>query len=172
MLINERYGAVQNRFPSTLNGFGSFGTVSPYTGTDCVDDGSWEGWCDCIWPASSDASLNQKCKSKPLWILTAAPWTETGAKQRGIPNVNDPGTASADAQTTWQEAIGTIFPGVAGKLNPQQTQPTPKPSEGIFGIPKTVAIVGGVVLVGGAAAFLLLRKKSAPAMAGYRRRRR
>lgn len=57
--------------------------------------------------------------------------------------------------------VQTYQPGMYDGARPE--------SEGIFGLPKTIAVVGGVVLAGG---LILMLAKKKPALSGYRRRRR
>lgn len=170
------------QWPRTLNGFGSFGTASLYTGADCpVGPGaSWEAWCDCVYPAlQAGAEINTRCKSKPFPVgMVTPPWTEVGAGARGIPK---PGSAVAAATAGLVSIAATILPpnivqgpppGAVTALPPVQSGVSSSSSgsiaaggaggatdEGIFGIPKTIAFVGGGVLLLGVAALAFSGKR-------------
>jgi len=127
----------------------SFGTRSP-TGADCAVGGSWESWCDCMWP--SDSATNEKCRKS----LPGAPWTLVGSALRGIPFY---GTISASDLP--------MLPGAAGGAAAPASG-----GEGIFGIPNTVLYVGLGILGAGALALAMSGRKKRPAMSGYKRRRK
>jgi hypothetical protein len=126
-------------------------------------DMSWEAWCDQTW--GSNPEINQKCHNKPWGIMSAAPWTEVGAIQRGIPKLNP------SLVTDFLSVVGT-----GGAATPAQSGGFFSTSgNGIFGIPKMVLYVGGGVLVLGVIASVATRRgrrKSSPSVAGYSRRKR
>lgn len=141
------------------------------TGNDCPAGGNWNEWCDCAFPPNADISTNVKCKS---W-RPGAPWTVVGAMLRGIPQLGGDGAGSAPSSIL--STITSLF--TSGSAAASQGAPVAAPTDdGIFGVPKVVALVGGGILVAGAGAFLLSRRKAAPsgkkkpAMAGHGRRRR
>lgn len=132
------------------------------TGADCPAAGDWSAWCDCAFPASpTDPLTNGKCKS---W-RPGAPWTLVGATLRGIPHL---GTEVLPAEAGG--LVTTIMSLFGGGTPPPAAAPVVV-DDGIFGVPKMVALVGGSVLVLGTAAFLATRKKGRRSMAAYRRRR-
>lgn len=132
------------------------------TGANCPAGGDWNAWCDCAFPAGVDPANNGKCKS---W-RPGAPWTVVGAMLRGIPQTGTGAPAAAGG------ILDTLVSLVTGGGAAQQSAPVAAPvDDGIFGVPKTVALVGGGVLVLGAAAFVLSRRK-APGVARRRSTRR
>lgn len=149
---------------SGFNGF-SFGTASQYANKDCTVGGDWDTWCNCVFTAGSD--LNTRCRNKPFPVgLVAAPWTEVGAAARGLPK---PGDLLTSLTSSGLQIISNITGGaVQGPPQPPLTITLPAVSTGnqstvsttstttpttagdepsIFGIPKTIAYVGGGVLV-------------------------
>ena len=140
--------------------FGSFGAISPITQGNCDATGSWENWCDCMWPAVADASTNSKCRSKPWWVAGVPPWTVIGAAARGIPGPN-----------LWQ-AAQQVATDIGSQLPPPSSGPVATPTSGeveevgpsepkppgILGVPGQAAMVGGLILVGGVVAFYLKNK--------------
>lgn len=139
-----------------VSNFGATGV----TGQDCPAGGDETEWCNCVFPADVDPINNGKCKA---W-RPGAPWTVIGAGLRGIPHLG------SDTEPT-----GGIINAIARFIGGGTTSPAATPvvtDDGIFGIPRTIAIVGGGVLLLGGAAFMLSRtKKRSGAVAGYRRRR-
>jgi hypothetical protein len=157
-MIVDNYNGAFERGGRRLYGYGGFGSVSPVTQGQCPAGTSEAVWCDCMWPVANDPAMNAKCKQPAPWYLFGAkPWTAAGAAARGIPFTGDvslPGGAAPAAGA----AGGPV---VAGAQNT------------IFGIPKTIAYVGGGVLGLGVLAMLLGgKKKSAGSVAGYSRKRK
>lgn len=67
------------------SGFGSFGTASGWQpNKDCPATGSWEAYCDCVYP---EGDQRNRCRSKPLGFLTPAPWTIAGKTARGVGDI-------------------------------------------------------------------------------------
>lgn len=113
-----------------------FGATSPATGDDCPAQGSWESWCDCMWPVTrTDPTTNGKCRVP----LPGAPWTILGANLRGIPH-----------------ASGLTLPAGGGDPEPGVGGSGPAPSSPVS-VPMLVG--GGILLAGGLAYFLKRRKK-------------
>lgn len=158
-----------------LGYFGSFGTASQYqSNKECPVGGSWEDWCDCVFP---EGDLRQRCRSKPFPGGWVAPWTEVGAAARGLPK---PGSLVAVLTTGALELASTITKGavqgppagVVSTLPPVQSGvqtgavavsiqgPVAQPpeDEGIFGIPRTIALVGGGILAAGVAVLAMKGK--------------
>lgn len=145
------------------SGFGSTGV----TGADCPAGGDWSAWCDCSFPAGVDPTNNGKCKQ---W-RPGAPWTVVGAMLRGIPQLSTGGGVAAGAGGI----LSTITSLFSGGGSTPGAPVSASVDNGIFGIPKTVALVGGGVLVLGAGAFILSQRKKANSrrsMAGTTRRRK
>lgn len=105
-----------------LSRFAGFGSTSPESGGDCPAQGSWENWCDCMWPGSSAPGINAACRktadglfSNPA--LRAAPWTDLGAAARGIPK---PGSWIAPilqtVMPTTPQAAPPVAPPVIGTV--------------------------------------------------------
>lgn len=150
-------------------GFGAFGTPSQYQDKECPVGGSFEAWCDCVFPRGSD--LHTRCHSRPIPAGFFAPWTEVGAAGRGLPK---PGSIVASATATVLQIVSPLTGGIVQapvtaplvpSVPPVQSvpvvttqpsitvEPTAGPAEAsIFGIPKTIAGVGAVVLAVGVAA--------------------
>lgn len=105
---------------------------------------SWEEWCDKTWGGNPE--LLSKCKSKPWGVLSAAPWTEVGALQRGIPKSNP-------------SLVTDIISAAGGSFTPGGNQPINVTTDGIFGIPRMVMYVGGGVLALGLLAAVATRSK-------------
>ena len=167
----KAFGPFAARRPRSYRGFGYFGSPSQYqSNVDCPVGGSWEAWCACVYAPGSDALA--RCVSKPLGpAMFTAPWTEIGAGARGLQHA---GTfapiTSAVLNIVSPLTAGVIqaVPGAPVTLPPVssgvQTGSTTidikttggladKPAdEGIFGIPKQAALVGGAVLAVGALA--------------------
>lgn len=128
------------------------GATSPTTGGDCPAGGDWNAWCDCMFSGNRNVDPNlAKCKAPMIF----APWTELGALARGIPHYG--------TKVLPNVLIDQLNPGGgAGSGANQQQQGQVDPSgEGIFGIPKTMALVGGGVVLLGTVAFFATRKKKA-----------
>lgn len=155
-------------------GFGAFGTTSPATGADCPPSGDWNKYCDCVWPANSaDAAINKRCKG---WGI-AAPWTIVGAAMRGIPQGESITAAISGGIQIISQLTGGAVPGVpqppiasayviptaGGSVAGASSVSTPTTADpgggggesSIFGIPKTIAYVGGGVLALGVVALVL-----------------
>lgn len=155
-----------------LSGFGfAFGTPSQWQDKDCPVGGDWDTWCNCVFPAGSD--LNTRCRSRPFPGGFVAPWTEVGAGARGLPK---PGSLVASLTASGTQIISNLTGGVVqgppqpplavatapvqsgGVAVTTNTATTTKPADdesSIFGIPKTIAYVGGGVLVLGVLALTL-----------------
>lgn len=98
-----------------LGQLGAFGTPSTYQpGVECPAKGSWEDWCDCVFQPGSEN--HGRCRSKPMGLLTAAPWTDIGAGQRGIPK---PGSIVA--------AVVQTVTGAPPPAPVEPVQPAPPP---------------------------------------------
>ena len=117
---------VQGNWGGDVRGLSGFGTTSPVSGSACPAGGDYDSWCDCMWPSGEE---NTKCKSKPLSILTPAPWTAAGAALRGIPFAG-----SLD-----------LFGTGGGSTGPAPAAPPPK--VGLFGIPR-IAMFAGLGVLG------------------------
>ncbi len=120
---------------------------------------SWEDWCASAW--GKDPAILTKCLSKPWGFASAAPWTDVGAFQRGIPKasiVTDVlNTAGGLVGGQGATGSGGPFVGVDGT---------------IFGLPPMVVYVGGALAAAGVVAVLIKKKKKGGSLAGWRRRRR
>jgi hypothetical protein len=157
-----------------LAGF-SFGTASQWQNKECpLTPSNWDDWCNCVFPAGSD--LNNRCKSKPFPVgFVTPPWTEVGAGARGLPK---PGSLVASLTTAGVQIVSNITGGaVQGPPQPPLTLTLPpvqggtgastnasststptsasEPEPSIFGVPRTIAYVGGGVLVLGVLALAL-----------------
>lgn len=122
--------------------FGALGSTSPVSKADCPAAGSWETWCDCMYPPAQSAALNGQCRQNRL----IAPWTDIGATLRGLPTGNQLlNTVSSAVQSATGSGGSTQTGPVSGGMSSLLTGPI------IF------AAIGGVALVGGAV--LLMRKK-------------
>lgn len=163
--------------PRRLAGFAYFGTPSQYqANVECpvVSGGSWEAWCDCVYP---EGDLRNRCRSKPFPGGFLPPWTEAGAGARGLPKPESivanitggvlnlaSGITGGVVQKPPEPATITLPPvnsGGSATTVKIETAGTPAASaeEGIFGIPKTIALVGGAVLAAGAAALAFSGKR-------------
>lgn len=135
---------------------GSYGATSPVTQGDCPAGGNESSWCDCMWPAPDP--LNSKCKSTPIGMLTPKPWTIVGAQLRGIPHT-----------ATGLPSLLPIGTGV-GTTGGSGGAPASSSSD-LFGIPRTILLVGGGVLALGVLTAIVMKRRSA-SYAGARRSRR
>lgn len=156
-----------------LSGFGfAFGTPSQWQDKECpLTPSDWDGWCNCVFPAGSD--LNARCRNRPFPVgLVTPPWTEVGAGVRGLPK---PGSLVASLTASGTQIISNLTGGaVQGPPQPPMVTALPAVQPGgvavttttatttngmdesaIFGIPKTIAYVGGGVLVLGVLALAL-----------------
>lgn len=151
MLVNE----AGYRKLSRLQGFGA---TSPTTGADCPVGGDWGSWCNCMF--KGDNALIAKCTAQPLGPFSFAPWTTVGATVRGIPKPGD-------------FIVGALSPGGGGSSGGGASGAgTAAGSDGIFGIPTTVAVIGGGVFAAGLGLLLWKKhKRSTAATAGWRRRK-
>lgn len=99
----------------------------------------------------------------------SVPWSSTFTVS------NDPSTSTATGILT---TIGTAIKNIFSPSQPtyQQPQAPARSSDGIFGIPTTIALVGGGVLVVGLTATAIALKKSKKhrdePLSGYRRKNR
>ena len=113
MIVNSRY-----------RGFGAISTHQ--AGVNCSATGSWETWCDCMFPEGSDRS---NCKKKVSWSCpgcAVAPWTDIGAAARGIPKA---GALAALARLAVPMATQAI-PGAVPSTPPQVGPPSAPPYVG------------------------------------------
>jgi hypothetical protein len=94
-----------------------------------------------MWPSGA---LNSKCRSKPLGFATPAPWTMAGAAARGIPHGDIPQIPGVTAPPVDIRAPIVADTGTA--------------DEGVFGLPRMVALAGGGVLALGLLTFLFTRR--------------
>lgn len=142
-----------------VGGFGAIGI----TGENCPAGGSWDAWCNCMYPAGASPDLNAKCKSRPFPGGWVAPWTDVGAAARGLPKegiiaqaagvvLNVAGGSNATTGTTGgpgQTVTATVVP-------PAMVEAAPEPGT-LAGIPMTALAVGAAAVVGGV--LLLGRRK-------------
>ncbi len=131
---------------------GRFGATG-ITGADCPAGGSWDVWCDCMYPASADPALNAKCRGKPMSFLTLAPWTDVGAVQRGLPKEIDPLTQGLLSAAGIKPQISPGAPQAAAATR------TTVAAAGIMGLSQSTLWVGGAVLALGVGALLYSRRR-------------
>lgn len=112
--------------------------------------GSWEDYCVQSFPG--DATTVAKCQSKPaalcpigICLPWAAPWTESGAKARGIPG-------PAEVQAAQQRARAKAAGVAAGVAEEKMTDLT---------VAALIAGGAGILLFAGGA--LLRRRRTAAA---------
>ena len=173
--------------------FGAFGMASTYQAKDCPSSGSWESWCDCMFPAGSQ--LNAQCRQPSPGVACVyqpwnghcyAPWTDAGSAARGLPK--DAGVVGAIFTSgAAQQAGEAAMTQITNAVNPQPAAPeiqtylptiardalltrgrstlapSTQTSGGIGGTPSWALFAGAALLAGGIALYLKKRRRGASA---------